>query len=43
MHFLEKEIIKCPKILTTYVETLLENVFELTGLREPQPESRMIE
>lgn len=41
--FLEKEIVKYHKTLTTYVETLLENGFELTGLREPEPDSKMLE
>lgn len=41
--FLEKEIVKYHKTLTTYVETLLNNGFELTGLREPEPDSKMLE
>lgn len=41
--FLEKEVIKYHKTLTTYVETLLENNFELTGLREPEPDLKILE
>lgn len=41
--FLEKEIVKYHKTLTTYVETLLDNGFELTGLREPEPDAKMLE
>lgn len=40
--FLGEEVVKYHKTLTTYLETLLENGFELLHVKEPQPPERML-
>lgn len=41
--FLGETIIKYHKTLTTYLNTLLQNGFEITGIVEPQPSQELIE
>lgn len=40
--FLETEVVKYHKTLTTYVNTLIQNGFEITGLIEPEPDVTML-
>lgn len=42
-HFLGCEVVKYHKTLTTYVNTLLQTGFALTGLVEPQPDPRLLD
>ena len=42
-HFLGEKVIKYHKTLTTYLNTLLQNGFEITGVVEPQPSEDMLE
>ena len=41
-NFLGEEVIKFHKTLTTYIQALLKNGFEITGLVEPQPQKEML-
>lgn len=41
-HFLGEDITKYHTTLTTYVNSLIQAGFEMTGLVEPQPEERML-
>ena len=41
-NFLGEEVVKYHKTLTTYLETLLENGFELLHVKEPQPPESML-
>lgn len=41
-NFLGEEVVKYHKTLTTYLETLLGNGFELLHIKEPQPPERML-
>ena len=41
-NFLGEEVIKYHKTLTTYLNTLLDNGFELTGIKEPQPSEELL-
>lgn len=41
--FLEVEITKYHKTLTTYVNTLIQNGFEITALVEPEPDETMLD
>ncbi len=41
-NFLGEEVIKFHKTLTTYIQALLKNGFEITGLVEPQPQEEML-
>ncbi|WP_434778141.1 class I SAM-dependent methyltransferase [Neisseria sp. Ec49-e6-T10] len=40
--FLGKEVSKYHKSLTTYIQTLLQKGFQLTGLIEPQPDPQLL-
>lgn len=40
--FLETEVVKYHKTLTTYVNGLIRNGFEITGLVEPEPDETML-
>lgn len=42
-NFLETEVVKYHKTVTTYVNGLLLNGFEITGLIEPQPDETMLD
>ncbi|MEK7526547.1 MAG: class I SAM-dependent methyltransferase [Patescibacteria group bacterium] len=42
-NFLGEEVIKYHKTLTTYLNTLLQNGFEITGIVEPQPSKELLE
>lgn len=42
-NFLGEQVTKYHKTLTTYINTLLENGFQLTKLVEPQPDPRLLE
>ncbi|HIH11205.1 TPA: class I SAM-dependent methyltransferase [Candidatus Woesearchaeota archaeon] len=42
-YFLGEKVIKYHKTLTTYLNTLLQNSFEITGIVEPQPSKEMLE
>lgn len=42
-HFLGSDVVKYHKTLTTYVNTLLEIGFTLTGLVEPEPDPRLLD
>jgi SAM-dependent methyltransferase len=42
-NFLGEKVIKYHKTLTTYLNTLLQNGFEITGVVEPQPSETMLE
>lgn len=37
-NFLGEEVLKYHKTLTTYINTLIKSGFEITGLREPEPD-----
>lgn len=41
-NFLGEKVIKYHKTLTTYLNTLIQNGFEITGVAEPQPSEEMI-
>lgn len=41
-HFLGSEVIKYHKTLTTYVNSLLQTGFQITGLVEPEPDASMM-
>lgn len=41
--FLETEVVKYHKTLTTYINGLLLNGFEITGLVEPEPDETMLD
>lgn len=42
-NFLETEVVKYHKTVTTYVNGLILNGFEITGLIEPQPDETMLD
>ena len=42
-NFLDTSVTKYHKTLTTYVNGLLQNGFEITGLNEPEPEARFLQ
>lgn len=42
-NFLEEKVIKYHKTLTTYLNTLIKNRFEITGFAEPQPNKELLE
>lgn len=41
--FLGEEVLKYHKTLTTYINTLIQNGFEITNVVEPMPEEKMLE
>lgn len=41
-NFLGEEVLKYHKTLTTYLNALLDNGFELTGIKEPQPSEELL-
>lgn len=41
-NFLGEEVVKYHKTLTTYVDGLIQTGFEITGLREPEPDAAML-
>ncbi len=42
-NFLNEKVTKYHKTLTTYISALLNNGFEITGLKEPQPDAGLLE
>lgn len=42
-NFLGEKVIKYHKTLTTYLNTLIQNGFEITGVVEPQPSAELLE
>lgn len=42
-NFLGETVIKYHKTLTTYLNTLIQNCFEITGVVEPQPSEELLE
>lgn len=41
--FLGEEVVKYHKTLTTYVNNLIQSGFEITGLREPEPDPALLD
>ena len=41
--FLGEEVMKYHKTLTTYINTLIQSGFEITGLVEPKPEEKLLD
>ena len=41
-HFLNEEIVKYHRTLTTYIQTLIQGGFEITGIAEPKPPEHLL-